>query len=439
MQTETKQHLVEVKNLSVTYNQGKPNEFQSLKNISVRIYPEEFTIIFGPSGCGKSTLLYSISALQRPTEGEIFLEGASLTGMSKREQSIVRQFEVGMVFQSFYLIPSLNVLDNVCLPKVFCGESKKERRKEGMKLLERFGILEQADKYPSQLSGGQKQRVAIARCLINDPKIILADEPVGNLDSQSAENVLGILRDLKDIDKKAVVLVTHDPSHLERADRIFYMKDGLLVKEEVREGNKFTPVAKKESAKEEKSVPRELELLVRSFQGMPREYISSLLIPFKAQKVLFHLLMDIPEEQITLAQGFIKEYLFDKEDKNNLFSALDREIEDGGAGLDKRRAQTLSSRLYEMMHLARFIETESPERGSSLMREYMEKTFSFELDIDKKSVMETLLQKRIMNEISYEETLSFLDSPLSSGGVGLHKLFARKVAREIEMIMLLRY
>ena len=439
MQTQTNKHLVEVKNLSVIYNQGKPNEFQSLKDISVRVYPEEFTIIFGPSGCGKSTLLYSIAALQRPTEGEVFLEGNSLTGMTKREQSIIRQFEVGMVFQSFYLIPSLNVLDNVCLPKVFCGESKKERIKEGMKLLERFGILEQADKYPSQLSGGQKQRVAIARCLINDPKIILADEPVGNLDSQSAENVLGILRDLKDIDKKAVVLVTHDPSHLERADRIFYMKDGLLVKEEVREGNKFTPVIKKESEGAEESIPRELELLVRSFQGMPREYISSLLVPFKAQKVLSHLLMDIPEEQVALAQGFIKEHLFDKNDKNGLFSALDRDIEKGGAGLDKRRAQNLSSRLYEMMHLARDIEVKSPEEGASLMRIYIEKTFSFQLEVDEKTVMETFFQKRIANEISYEEALSFLDRPIASGGVGLHKIFARKIAREIEMIMLLRY
>ncbi|NCU42546.1 MAG: ATP-binding cassette domain-containing protein [Candidatus Moranbacteria bacterium] len=352
---------------------------------------------------------------------------------------MIRQFEVGMVFQSFYLIPSLNVLDNVCLPKVFCGESKKERIKEGMKLLERFGILEQADKYPSQLSGGQKQRVAIARCLINDPKIILADEPVGNLDSQSAENVLGILRDLKDIDKKAVVLVTHDPSHLERADRIFYMKDGLLVKEEVREGNKFTPVIKEESEGEEKSIPRELELLVRSFQGMPREYISSLLVPFKAQKVLLHLLMDIPEEQVTLAQGFIKEHLFETNDKGGLFSALDRDIEKGGAGLDKRRAKNLSSRLYEMMHLAKDIEVKSPEEGASLMRIYIEKTFSFQLGVDEKTAMETFFQKRIVNEISYEEALSFLDRPIASGGVGLHKIFARKIAREIEMIMLLRY
>jgi len=225
--------IIQVKNLKVIYNQGKTNEVRSLFDVSVKIYPKEYVIIYGPSGCGKSTLLYSMSGLQAPTEGEIAIEGKKLAEMTKKEKVTLHQTGIGMVFQAFYLIPSLTILDNVCLPKVFRGESKEKRKEEGATLLRRFNIIEQSDKFPSQLSGGQKQRVSIARSLVNNPQIIFADEPVGNLDSVSSENVMQIFKELNEIDKKTIVLVTHNAEHLHYADRIIYVKDGKVIREEV--------------------------------------------------------------------------------------------------------------------------------------------------------------------------------------------------------------
>ncbi len=240
----TEKQKIEIENLSVIYNQGQSNEVRSLENVNLEIYPQEYVIIFGPSGCGKSTLLYSISGLQRPTYGTVKVDGQDINKISKKEQVEFHRRKIGMIFQAFYLIPSLNIIDNVCLPKIFTGDSQKERREAAMKLLHRFGIAEQADKFPSELSGGQKQRVAIARSLINNPDIILADEPVGNLDSKSSHNVMMILKELNEIDKKTIILVTHDPNHLAYGDKIVHMKDGKIIKVEI--------VEKKKSPKEKK-------------------------------------------------------------------------------------------------------------------------------------------------------------------------------------------
>ncbi|MFZ2300139.1 MAG: ABC transporter ATP-binding protein, partial [Candidatus Moraniibacteriota bacterium] len=203
--------IIVVDKLRVIYNQGKPNETRALEETDITIYPHEYVIIYGPSGCGKSTLLYSLSGVQRATYGDVYIQGKALSKMTRGEELELHQTGIGMIFQAFYLISSLDILENVCLPKMFQGISPNERRTAGIQLLRRFNIAEQADKFPSQLSGGQKQRVAIARSLINNPEIILADEPVGNLDSDSAENVLQILKELNEVDKKTIIMVTHNP------------------------------------------------------------------------------------------------------------------------------------------------------------------------------------------------------------------------------------
>ena len=148
--------LISVDKLRIIYNQGKSNEMRALEETNVDIFPKEYVIIYGPSGCGKSTLLYSIAGLQKPTYGDITIEGKDFSKMTQKEMLELHQIGIGLVFQAFYLIPSLTILDNVCLPRAFRGERVSERRKVGIQLLRRFGIVEQADKYPSQLSGGQK-------------------------------------------------------------------------------------------------------------------------------------------------------------------------------------------------------------------------------------------------------------------------------------------
>jgi putative ABC transport system ATP-binding protein len=248
--------IITVEKMKIIYNQNKSNEVRSLDGVDLQIFPQEYVIIHGPSGCGKSTLMYSIGGFQIPTEGEVTVEGKKISKMTAREIVDLHQTGVGMIFQAFYLIPTLTVLDNVCLPRTFMGENLKERREAGMNLLQRFGIMEQAYKFPSQLSGGQKQRVAIARSLVNNPQIILADEPVGNLDSESARNVLQILKNLNEIDKKTIIMVTHNPEHLYYGDRIIHMKDGKIVGEEVNKEKRpldFFEKAMKEAIGEKKA------------------------------------------------------------------------------------------------------------------------------------------------------------------------------------------
>lgn len=227
---------IKTENISVIYDQGRPSETRALNDANVTIYKEDFVIIFGPSGCGKSTMLYTVSGIEKPTSGNIFVFGEDITKYTAVQAAKFHRSQIGMVFQAYNLIPSLSVIDNVALPQIFMGVSREKRRLRAKVLLQRFGILPQAEKLPSELSGGQQQRVGIARSLINEQPIVFADEPVGNLDSKSAQTVLDILYDLNVKDKKTVILVTHDPLLLKYASHIIYMKDGNVVGEK-----RFTP------------------------------------------------------------------------------------------------------------------------------------------------------------------------------------------------------
>ncbi|HLN18842.1 MAG TPA: ABC transporter ATP-binding protein, partial [Patescibacteria group bacterium] len=335
--------IIQVKNLKVTYNKGKSNEVKALDDINLKVFPKEYVIFYGPSGCGKSTLLYAISGLQAPTEGEVSVQGKNLSKMTKKEMVELHQTGSGMIFQAFYLIPSLDVIDNVCLPKVFRGEQISHRREEGIKLLHRFSIIEQANKFPSQLSGGQKQRVSIARSLINNPEIILADEPVGNLDSVSATNVLQILSELNTIDKKTVILVTHNAEHLHYADRVIYMKDGKIIKEEINREKRPVEAIKEPEIKTEE-LTSELKILMRTFKNLSVTQVGALLVPFKANQLMAHVLSDLSEEQINAANSFLKELLFYNISLEDLEKNLDLDYVKGGAGWNKRRSLNFTKR-----------------------------------------------------------------------------------------------
>src|ERR1700726_4725884 len=166
--------VISVKKLNVVYFPGKSNEVHALTDISLEIYPGEFIIFFGPSGCGKSTLLYSISGLERHITGDILVQGDNLRTLEGKKREEFHQKTIGMVFQAYYLIPSLTILQNVALPQMALNEGTRAREDRGLKLLKQFGVFEQASKLPTELSGGQQQRVAICRSVMNDPAIILA-------------------------------------------------------------------------------------------------------------------------------------------------------------------------------------------------------------------------------------------------------------------------
>lgn len=430
--------IIKVDQLRVIYNQGKSNEIRSLDGVDLEIFPQEYVIIYGPSGCGKSTLLYSIAGLQSPTYGEVMMDGKKLTAMTKKEKVKLHQTGAGMIFQAFYLIPSLKVLDNICLPKVFCGEDPEERKKEGMRLLHRFSIAEQSDKFPGQLSGGQKQRVAIARSLINNPQIILADEPVGNLDSESAQNVLEILKDLNETDKKTIILVTHNNEHLHYADRVIHMKDGKITGIEVNREKRPKDVIRRELTSEPVEISNELKILMRTFKNLSSQQIGVLLVPFKAKQLLSHILSELTEEQLRMAENILKEFLFKNIELGAMEKKLDLNFEDGGADWNKQRAKSFSKRINGIMEQVDILKN-NPETAYIALADYLSGIFGVEVDQETKMKFRSFLKLRNENKIDRFGLQQRLDASRVLGGLGLYKSTAEKIIREVEVIMLLKY
>ena len=216
--------LISLDGVEKTYELGETT-VKALRGSDVEIEEGEFIAVMGPSGSGKSTLMNMIGALDVPTSGGVTIDGEEIEGMGEDELALLRSKKVGFVFQEFNLINSMNAWQNVALPMIFRGESKKKREERSSELLERVGLGDRTDFNPSELSGGQRQRVSIARALANDPEIILADEPTGNLDTDTGESIMNLLTELND-QGKTIVMVTHDPNDAEYADRIIEIIDG---------------------------------------------------------------------------------------------------------------------------------------------------------------------------------------------------------------------
>lgn len=217
--------VVEVSNVRKSYMLGD-TEVPVLSNITLRIEKGEFLAIVGPSGSGKSTLMNLIGCLDRPTEGKVLIKGRDLQGMSDEELARLRGLEIGFVFQTFNLVPRLTAFENVLLP-TFANSKSTDPQRRAKKLLSLMGLQERMHHRPGELSGGQSQRVSIARALINDPSILLADEPTGNLDSKTGFEILRIFMDLNK-EGRTVVIVTHDSELAKYADRVILVKDGII-------------------------------------------------------------------------------------------------------------------------------------------------------------------------------------------------------------------
>lgn len=222
------QGIITLKGVSKIYGVGEI-QIKALDNIDLDICNGEYVSIMGPSGSGKTTLLDVITTMMKPTKGEVFIEGVNTTKMSNAELASFRGKKIGFIFQTFNLLPKLTALENVITP-LWINEVPREKREEmAKKLLEEVGLGDRMYNRPNQLSGGQKQRVAIARALAMNPKILVADEPTGNLDSKSSKHVMEILKDLHEVHKVTVIVVTHDESIGKMADRRILIRDGKIV------------------------------------------------------------------------------------------------------------------------------------------------------------------------------------------------------------------
>ena len=225
---------IQTQNLTKIYGTGA-TAVTALDHVNLTVEPGEFVAVMGPSGCGKSTLLHLAGGLDRPSEGEVFIDGQSLTGLPDDALTELRRRRIGFIFQFFNLIPVLDALENTALPLVLDNAKPAEARERAAQWLERFDLSGRLHNRPDQLSGGQQQRVAVARALVAEPTLILADEPTGNLDTRASDEIAGLLRQVSKESGRTVIMVTHDPRIAAYADRIIFLKDGRIADETVLE------------------------------------------------------------------------------------------------------------------------------------------------------------------------------------------------------------
>lgn len=432
--------LIKIENLSLVYDKGKPNETKALADINAEIYPSEFIIFFGPSGCGKSTLLYVIAAMQKPTTGRVLVDGQPISQMEESEITKYRQHSIGMVFQQYNLIPSLDVIDNVSIPQTFRGVPRAERIVKAQKLLDRFGIGAFSKRLTTELSGGQQQRVSIARSLINDTPIILADEPTGNLDSKSSQNVLDILQELNEKDKKAVILVTHDPNQLQYAHRVFHMKDGKLIRQTI---NPQRP---------QRIDSQTREKLTKSFSGVSSAIVDILSVypeltesRLKSKAIVNYLMSELDTTQIDRLERLVEDRILGKISKDDFHASLDHPIEKGGAGLNYQSSKKIGDSIETLLAETDMIQKdiESAEKQPAALDDaakeiltQLSDALTSPLSDEQSARLFDCIKRHCTGAVDKVGFLKELDMSFSHGGVGLRKEIAEDMTRRIEMLLI---
>jgi len=322
--------LIVCRDLSIIYNKGKANEFRALQGVNTDIFEGEYIILFGASGSGKSTLMYSIQGSLPPGEGTLLIRGDDIYSYPPSERVYFQRYVMGIIFQSFNLIPSLSVLDNVALPMIFCNAEKRVRDRRAQSLLDRFGVGHVSHKIPAMLSGGQQQRVSVSRSMVNDPKILLADEPTGNLDSVSTQQVMDKIDEINTFDRRTIIMVSHNAAHLSYAHRVYYLKDGRVVREVVNPQRKqIKPV------REGETIVTELEQLARLF---PYDSVETL----RVKSLVNYLTQDYTFDQLGRLEKALAHFINGRIDKDSYIKALMLPYEKGGANIDEKTARKMA-------------------------------------------------------------------------------------------------
>lgn len=427
--------IIKVENMEVTYNAGESNEYKALKDINLEIFPQEYIILFGPSGCGKSTLLYSILGVLPPTKGRMIIKGEDIYKYLTEELVRFQQYTIGIIYQSFNLIPSLSVLDNVSLPPIFAGVSLAKREERALMLLKRFDVDHIAHKLPMMLSGGQQQRVAVSRSLINNPEILLADEAVGNLDSISAEQVMRTLEEINLKDKKTVILVTHDAKYLPYAHRVYYLKDGVIERVVV---NPEKPQIKKTDPKE-KSIITEIEKFARIYPYASPEEL-------KVKSIVNYLTQDLDFDQVDALEKIVKCVIEGKLDSKNFLNILVSDLSRGGVGVPKLTAVEMSEKMNKIMKESKDVYRYRKKIGVEesvyeqqkfirRLREHLLEECGEKLTSEQIKILEETISDRVSGIIKKDDFQKRLDFPLKDGGVGFDSRMARKLTRYMEKLL----
>ena len=426
--------IIKVNNLKIVYNEGKANEYYALRGESLEIFPKEYIILFGPSGCGKSTLLYCLLGILAPTSGEVLIKGENPYKYNVKQMVHFQRTTVGIIYQSFNLIPSLTVMDNVALPLIFAGIPPRERNERAMKLLKRFGVDQQARKLSTNLSGGQMQRVAVARSLVNDPEILFADEPVGNLDSVSSDQVMNTLEEINTKDQKTVILVTHDAKLLPYAHRVYHLKDGGVEREVINPEKKQIKQTDPGT-----SVLSEIEKLARIYPYSTPEGL-------RVKSIVNFLTQDIGFDQIERLERIVGMFIDGKLTNDGFVDRLTKSLENGGPEIPKDRAQIFKEkvniilkeardiRLYRDNFTAKVASARQAERIAAVRSEVMREC-GVSLSAEKLERLDELLKFRIRGFIQSEDFRRRLEAPFEQDGLALHPEVAREVSWYLEKLI----
>jgi len=425
--------IIKIENLNLWYEKGKPNQVHALKDINLEIERGDYVAFFGPSGCGKTSMLYSISGIDRFQDGHVYIQGRDISELTNQELAIFRQTGIGIVFQQFNLVPSLTVLKNVALPMLFVGVSSERAEEEAKKLLERLNLASFASRYPYELSGGQQQRVGIARALANNPPIIIADEPLGNLDSVNAKIVLEFLKELNEKDGRTVIMVTHEAWSLKDAKTIFHIKDGSVLEvEKVSKGNVVDAISKRlyDQINDVSSV--------KERQVLGHEKIS-------ARILANFLLRGYSIEEISRFEDLVNERFDEKINKNNLKDKLNKPFKDGGLGLWKKKSEKVANYIEEVIKMRKNVACvyDILERGPELpinkeveeIRNWLIEGYTGTLkDIQVKAI-DQVVSDRLRENITPEKVVEVLDLSNSKFGVGLSFRAASTIGEKLELIL----
>lgn len=426
---------IEAKDMVITYNKGKSNEFNALNHVSVQIFPREYIILFGPSGCGKSTLLYSMLGGLQPAGGQMMVFNEDIYAYTAAQLNHYQQSTIGIVYQQFNLISSISTLDNVALPMIFMGLGKTERNRKAREMLRRFGIPERLeDKLPTMMSGGQQQRIAVSRALVNDPEILLADEPVGNLDSISAEHVMDSFQEVNERDRKTVILVTHDAKYLPYAHRVIYMRDGLVRRIVVNPEKKQVI-----RVKPGETIVTEIEQLARLYPyAEPLELKVKSIVNFATQEIGFRELERLEKAILAVIRGQL--------DDEMLFKLLVKPPLDGGVGLPDEQARGVIRRVFALLAYSRDVEKYRAERTNDAMflmqRKFIDRILDYiavelglSLTKERTDVLRTAIAERVGGIINGEDFERRMVLSAELGGVAFSSSDASKISRLLEKLI----
>lgn len=427
--------IIKLKNLDITYNIGKENEFKATHSVSMDIYPGEFVAFFGPSGCGKSTIFYCILGILANSAGTLLVKGENPYSFSAEEMVRFQTKIIGIIYQAFYLIPSISVVDNVALPQIFQGVNPGKRRSWAKQILRRFDMEEHVDKYPDNLSGGQSQRVSVSRAMVNNPEIILADEPTGNLDSVSTAQVMNSLKEINEVDKKTIIMITHNAAQLSYCHRVFYLKDGRL--------QRVVPnPEKKQIAKVDKQ-----KILVTEMDQLSKLFPYENPTMLKVKSLINYLTQDFTYDQLERLEEFTRLVVERKVSQREFANLLKKDYGAGGVEVEPSLADYMSERIYRILKQSedtrrfrrRFVNNNFFTKEDALIRRlagHITDECRDDLTPIQRRRVRDIVYKRIAGLCSKHEFLKHLALPLDEGGVGIDRKQGKKMTRHMEKLLM---